>query len=455
MYKKIYKNSVVPVLILMVGFIFSLVNIRIGTKASVNDVHLVLDSLKGYNDIPNNFRKTSDLSKIRDNKTINITGLDKLNISGSQQFSENNIPILVKGIGTNLSVTIVDLRQESHGFINGLPVSWANSNNNANEGLSLKQVLVDEAEKLKSIKLNVSISFYNKPAETIIPTKVQDEGELVKSKALGYSRITVKDGGIPTDDMVDYFVQFILSEPKNSWLHFRCKHGVGRTTTFMIMYDMMKNNKVASADDIIKRQLELSNIKDKDKESFYNDRRISFLKRFYDYCKINGDEFKVRWSDWIKSSSQSSLQLLNNNELINKTSCYYKNTVMSKSLYVISEDSMTSSEKIMVASLQGLVNSHCSCQIYTLNSLQPDYKIWLDDLKNKYNISCKEVSNPWQLIKIYKNYIEEYVLYSSKVSKDPSVNNACTLASLTEGLVINETIEAKIKSEGVKSFNGN
>lgn len=42
---------------------------------------------------------------------------------------------------------------------------------------------------------------------------------------------------------------------------------------------------------------------------------------------------------------------------------------------------MTSSERTMIATLQGIVNNHCSHQIYTLNSSQPDYQTWLNDLK--------------------------------------------------------------------------
>ena len=112
------------------------------------------------------------------------------------------------------------------------------------------------------------------------------------------------------------------------------------------------------------------------------------------------------------------------------TSNYIKNPIIPTCLYVISQDSMTSSERTMIASLQGVVNNHCSFQIYTLNSSQPDYKIWLEDLKNNYKVSCKIISDPWQLLNIYKDYIDGYVLYSNKTQNDPSINNACSLASL-------------------------
>ena len=422
----------------------------VAEASDTSNVNLVLDSLT-YNDIlSKNFRKTSDLTVIKDNKNLNLKGLDKLNISGSQQFSEYNLPLLIKAIGTSLPITVVDLRQESHGFINGFAVSFADSKNNANVGLTREQVLLDEANKLKSIKLNVPITFYNNPKETIVPTKVQDENELVKSKSLSYNRITVRDGGIPTNDMVDYFIESIKSQPQNSWLHFHCKEGIGRTSTFMIMYDMIKNYKEVGADDIIKRQLALANFDENNLKSFYNNERIDFLNKFYDYCKKNGDSFNIKWSEWKKASASNSSVDFHIASTLNINSSYIKNSVIPKFLYVISLDSMTPSERTMVASLQGLVNNHCSFQIYTLNSSQPDYKIWLNDLKNNYKVSYKIISDPWKLLNIYKDYIDGYILYSNKTQKDPSINNACSLASLNKAIVISDTIEPKVRQLDIK-----
>ena len=299
-----------------------LLNLSIGRRSVVeaseeNNVNLILDSLT-YNDIlSKNFRKTSDLALIKENKSLNLKGLDKLNISGSQQFSEHNLPLLIKAIETSLPITVVDLRQESHGFINGFSVSWADSRNNANVGLTREQVILDEVNKLESIKLDVPLSFYNHPKEVIVPTKVENEDALVRSKDLSYNRITVRDGGIPTDDMVDYFIESVKIQPKKSWLHFHCKEGIGRTSTFMIMYDMIKNYKDVSADEIIERELKLASFDENNIKSFYNNERINFLKSFYDYCNKNGDSFKIKWSDWKKDSATNNLIEFDNDSASN------------------------------------------------------------------------------------------------------------------------------------------
>ncbi len=418
-----------------------------------SNVKLVLDSFRNKDTLPKNFRKTSNLTAIND-KNLNIKGLDKLNISGSQQFSVNNLPILIKAIGTSLPITIVDLRQESHGFINEFAVSWVDEKNNANAGLTRKQVLLDEANKLKSIKLNVPITFYNHPKETIVPTKVQDENELVKSRALSYTRIPVRDGGIPTDDMVDYFIKFAKTQPQNSWVHFHCKHGIGRTATFMIMYDMVKNYKEVSADDIIKRQLALGNYDEDQVKSFNNNERMNFLQKFYTYCKENGDSFSVKWSDWKNAAGTKETSASPINFMMQNTSRYIKNPVFPKKIFAISQDSMTPAERTMVASLQGLVNGHCSFQIYTLDSTQPDYKVWLEDLNTNYKIPYKIISDPWQLLSLYKKYIDGYILYSNKSPKDPSINNACSLAALNKSIVVDESIEFKVRSNGITEIRG-
>ncbi|RXM57153.1 fused DSP-PTPase phosphatase/NAD kinase-like protein [Clostridium tetani] len=267
--------------------------------SDTTNLNLVLDTSK-YTDMPKRFRKTSNLENIKNNN-INLNGLDKLNISGSQQFSAYNLPLIIKSIETSLPITVVDLREESHGFINGMPVSWVSEKNNANMGLTRDEIISKEINLLNSIKLNVPITFYNHKNITIIPTKVENEDTLVTSNSLSYLRVPVTDTKLPTDDMVNYFVDSIKSTPKDTWFHFHCKQGIGRTSTFMIMYDMIKNSKEVSFDDIVRRQLLLAGFNEDKIKSFSNNKRIAFLKNFYRYCKENSDNFDVKWSDWKKT----------------------------------------------------------------------------------------------------------------------------------------------------------
>lgn len=299
------KKNRVRIGIFLLFFIFLLgasnVNVLALQKNTAdNKLELTVDSHKKA-EMPKRFRKTSDKIKT-EGKMPNLTGLAELNASGSQQFTPGNINLVKDAIGKDKKISVVDLRQESHGFINHLAVSWKlPDSNKANKGLTRDQVIKEEKKLLKSIKLNEPVKIKKK---TVIPVKVQSEKQLVKDAGMDYIRVTVTDTERPEDDMVDYFVKKVRKLPEDTWLHFHCKAGMGRTTTFMAMYDMMKNSKKVSLEDIMERQELLGGVKllkpvgGKESES---QKRSDFLRQFYQYTKENNDNFKTSWSQWLNS----------------------------------------------------------------------------------------------------------------------------------------------------------
>lgn len=139
------------------------------------------------------------------------------------------------------------------------------------------------------------------------PENVQTEEELAKSLGMSYLRITVTDHEKPLDDQVDLFVESVRNLPQDTWLHFHCRGGAGRTTTFMAMYDMMHNANNVSFEDIMKRQNLIGGsdlLKSEDKDESQD--RSDFMNKFYDYCKENQDGFQTSWSQWIKKSEKKS-----------------------------------------------------------------------------------------------------------------------------------------------------
>ena len=291
--------------LIFISFLFTFILFTYSPNA-MSDVHIVEDS-KNTKTLPKNFRKTSDLSSIENISYLNLAGLHDLNISGSSQFTEFNLPLIKESINNNFNIIDIDLREESHGFINGIAISFANSDNNANKGLTYNEIINKENEDLASIKLNESLTFYNKNKE-IIPEKVQNELDLTKDNNISYLRIPVTDGGLPNEDMVNSFIAFVNKQPENTWLHFHCKAGVGRTTTFMIMYDIMKNCNNVSLDDIIKRQVLLANLSKKTSQDFFMERRYTFLNDFYTKCK----------NDKSINTSSNSIISANNDSYIKK-----------------------------------------------------------------------------------------------------------------------------------------
>ena len=91
---------------------------------------------------PRNVRTTDDPLKANDGKTPSTTGLIDLHASGSGEFTADNLRLLLTRM--HGPVTIFDLRQETHIFVNGLPVSRFATRDWANVGRS--QTEIEEAE---------------------------------------------------------------------------------------------------------------------------------------------------------------------------------------------------------------------------------------------------------------------------------------------------------------------
>lgn len=104
----------------------------------------------------------------------------------------------------------------------------------------------------------------------------------------------------------------------------------------------------------------------------------------------------------------------------------------------------------MVATLQGNVATKSKEQIYILSNDEPSYETWLNDLKENYNVKYKFIKDLYELLSKFKDYIKGYILYNNW--NKYFINNGCSLASLEKGIVIDESIEEKVKEIGVKNL---
>lgn len=259
-------------------------------------------------ELPRNFRTTSTSVPV----STSDTGLKELKASGSAQFSELSLDLLIKTLGGNHLTTIVDLRQESHGFINGVAVSWYAEKNRLNIGKSLGEIEEDEKKLLTDIaQRHFTMLYASKKFPIFLWVKrVDTEAELALSRGLGYVRIPITDHMRPTDRDVDDFINFIKTFPKDSlWLHFHCAAGEGRTSTFMVMYDMLRNATRVSLEDIFQRQYLLGGINflnETSEEGWkkpYAEERKAFLYQFYKYCQQN-PLFQKSWSGWLAAEAK-------------------------------------------------------------------------------------------------------------------------------------------------------
>lgn len=273
-----------------------------GASESHSELVSIIVHMKNDQVIPRNFRMTAD--PIGSHENINLTGFQNLNASASGQFSAKSLEKVFETI-PNDKIYIVDLRQESHGFLNGIAVSWWGEKNWANQNRTPAEIEADERDKLASVQdKDLILIIGNKPKVVHVDESISEE-ELVHSLGFWYQRIYAPDHLKPTDENVDHFIQFVRNIPEDSWLHFHCAAGMGRSSTFMVMYDMMRNAKNVSYEDILKRQnliggKDFITMPTESEEGWKYEgaiERIEFLENFYHFC-LENQNLEKSWSSW-------------------------------------------------------------------------------------------------------------------------------------------------------------
>lgn len=284
------------------------------------DEAVLILNARNEENLPRNFRTC--LQTIASSSSVSRTGLADLRISGSAQFSDLELNVVQSKIPQTTNITIVDLRAECHGFINGIAVSWYTPGNWENLGKTPDQIIAEENKRLaalstrKEVVITKVISRAHNDVihqfdQLKIPvSSVSNEKDLTKKHKLDYKRFFVMDHKKPNDEQVEAFVKFVRELPSGTWLHFHCAAGLGRTTSFMSMYDMLRNAKEVSFNDIIARQhliggdnLKKTILPENKKYRDAKD-RLEFLQNFYNYAKNNRDGFKTGWQDHLKQEAK-------------------------------------------------------------------------------------------------------------------------------------------------------
>lgn len=267
--------------------------------------------------LPRNFRITNDPFKgtLKDGSIPSRVGIDKVRASASSIFSEKEFEqVLARLPVSSKNVIVLDLRQESHGYLNGTAVSWFLPNNWGNDGKNLEEVTAIERAQLDKALVNSPTTVYNfDDNKNVLTTSYQmdvtsarTEEQMVKDHGAGYYRLALADHFRPEDKDVDTFIEWYKKLPKDAWLHIHCFAGMGRTTVFMNMVDILQNAKQVSFNDIVGRQglIGIVDLRDIDgklnwKRKAYIE-RLQFTKHFYEYVKQSSKDFPVKYSEWAK-----------------------------------------------------------------------------------------------------------------------------------------------------------
>lgn len=266
--------------------------------------------------LPRNFRLMTDTwrNAVNGNEPTRM-GLDELPISASGQPSQAALKTLYDKICTvdpAAKIFLVDLRQETHGYANSLPVSLYVEHNAINAGKTAAEVENNERKVLKNLRgiettfkpLGNTDTKLFKPI-TIVPRFIETERETAEKIGFNYVRFAAADMQFPAPEVVDDFITFVVNLPSNAWLHFHCHAGHGRTTTFIVMYEIMKNPNV-SLEEICQRQYLLggSNLllepEGKDWYSRMSRDRAKKIRLFYEYSQgTRAEKIGVSWNEYV------------------------------------------------------------------------------------------------------------------------------------------------------------
>ena len=222
---------------------------------------------------------------------------------------------------------IVDLRQEAHAFVDGKPVAWYCPRNWEmlySDGPSILKIESERAESLLGHPVDIFKmpkckddegldACVDKPKKegTRVVNKIETEQAFASANGMRYYRVPVADHRKPSDESVDAFVEMVKTEERLSdgraFYHIHCKGGKGRATTFAVLLDMLFHAHQLTFDETLQRQhiFGVMDLVDTTKtgqkwKAEYAEERLTFLNKFYAYCKETNSGEDESWSQWSK-----------------------------------------------------------------------------------------------------------------------------------------------------------
>ncbi|MEU2157710.1 hypothetical protein ABZ532_22340 [Streptomyces sp. NPDC019396] len=256
--------------------------------------------------LPRHFRTATSPLSPEQGPRPSLTGLRELRLSGSASPSQDGWQAVRRTLPAVPGGRLfdVDLRQETHLYVDGAVVSWYGKDDDANIGKSPEQLLRLQTTRLEELRDWSVIPFAYLPKKSAAaalppsegPRTVRTEQETVSPYGFAYRYLPVPDRHMPTPQTADDFVALARTLPADGWLHLHCREGHGRTTTFMAMYDMIKNARRVPLADILRRQYLLGGA---GTDLAAEASRAAFLQSFYDYARHNDDGFRSSFTDWL------------------------------------------------------------------------------------------------------------------------------------------------------------
>ncbi|MGB0935422.1 MAG: tyrosine-protein phosphatase [Alphaproteobacteria bacterium] len=253
-------------------------------------------------------------------------GLKDLRIMGCAQYTEQQLINLKNQLADQGPIYIVDLRQEAHVFVDGIPISknvhvnmverWFTDDvSAAREQALLSDLQSQESITYEEIEKKDNSTIKETTTHTVKPMRIESPQQLVERHGMHYVRFYITNHHMPSNHVIDQLIQFLDTVPEHATIVFHCRGGKGRTTTAMVLVDIIENGDTVSLDDIIARQYLLGQTNlvnhggripvpqtcaNSHWKFISSTERYMFLKAFYAFR--NSPKFgKETWSQWIST----------------------------------------------------------------------------------------------------------------------------------------------------------
>jgi hypothetical protein len=232
----------------------------------------------------NNFRTLQD--KISSTESVDLTGLREIQASGGNAPRFADVQQRLSPI--KMQKIIVDVKCEPHGYVYEIPTTF----------LGYGQPKPGYRHYVRRLFWTGTI--HERP-ELVISESIE-----AKKYGFAYKAVNIGSKFSATDNSIDDIVNFFDTLPKDVWLHIHCTNGKGRTSTLLVMLDMMKNAPRVKLADIIKRHhllgsVDLLNTTIWKKGTYLPEQLVArkkFIINFYDFiCQRKAGGIQ-RWSDW-------------------------------------------------------------------------------------------------------------------------------------------------------------
>jgi len=246
-------------------------------------------------------------------KTINRVGLENINAYGSgiiyfQDFKNYFKDKLIspdQPEKTNKNIYVINLLTDEMYYYKDRCLRWYGlgyTNKDLGQHIFARKLFKSAYKSLLRL-------FYGTPP-TDNPALLQTERQIIEN--LGgdyYIPFKGNDDWLGNQNYIDEVIHYFESLPKGAKLYIHCAHGRGRTTTFLVMYDIFLNSNKVSLKDISDRHFCLG------RENVLNtklwaqgtwtqealDARKDLIERFYAFMTDPHGYGHQSWTQWINS----------------------------------------------------------------------------------------------------------------------------------------------------------